>query len=139
MNTPHTPPRFGRSLKPFRRPWLWSMLWCCAVAAVVIASLAPASTLPTVPSGGDKFEHFFSYAALSAGAVLLYPRWRSLLAVGIALVMLGVGLEYAQGAFTTDRMMDPQDALANTLGVIAGLGLQLTPWRDLLLRLDPQR
>jgi hypothetical protein len=49
---------------------------------------------------------------------------------------MGIGLEYAQGAFTADRMMDRMDALANTLGVIAGLGLQLTPWRDLLLHFD---
>lgn len=73
---------------------------------------------------------------LSAGAVQLYPRWRSLLSVGVALVLMGIGLEYAQGALTTDRMMDGMDALANTLGVIAGFATQLTPWRDLLLRFD---
>jgi hypothetical protein len=33
-------------------------------------------------------------------------------------------------------MMDGMDALANTLGVIFGFGIQLTPWRDLLLRFD---
>ncbi|MCC7248702.1 MAG: VanZ family protein, partial [Lysobacter sp.] len=31
---------------------------------------------------------------------------------------------------------DRADAFANTLGVILGLATQLTPWRDLLLRLD---
>ena len=46
------------------------------------------------------------------------------------------GLEYAQGALTRTRMMDRADALANTLGVIAGLAVQLTPWRDALLRFD---
>jgi VanZ family protein len=129
--------RFGRSLKPFRRPWLWSGLWCAAVAATVIGSLLPAADLGTLPSGSDKFQHFFVYASLAAGAVQLYPRWRSLLSVGVALVLMGIALEYAQGALTADRMMDRMDALANTLGVIAGLAVQLTPWRDLLLRLDP--
>lgn len=128
--------RLGRSLKPFRHPLLWSGLWCIAVATIVVFSLLPGSTLPTLPTVNDKVEHFLSYAALAAGAVQLYPRWRSLLSVGIALVLMGIGLEYAQGALTTDRMMDGMDALANTLGVIAGLGTQLTPWRDLLLRLD---
>ncbi len=131
--------RLGRSLKPFRRPWLWSLLWCCAVAAVVVLSLTPAPDMPDFPSGGDKIEHFLAYGLLAAGAVQLYARWTSLFSVGIALVLMGIGLEYAQGALTTDRMMDRWDALANTIGVIAGLGTQLTPWRDLLLRLDTQR
>lgn len=129
-------PRIGRSLKPFRRPLLWSALWCIAVALVVVASLMPVPDLGRLPSGTDKVEHFLTYAALAAGAVQLYPRWRSLLSVGVALVLMGIGLEYAQGALTEYRMMDRADALANTLGVIAGLGTKLTPWRDLLLRLD---
>ncbi|GAA4803290.1 VanZ family protein [Lysobacter hankyongensis] len=128
--------RFGRSLKPFRRPWLWAGLWCVGVAATVVVSLMPVPDLGRLPSGGDKLEHFVTYAVLAAGAVQLYPRWRSLLSVGIGLVIMGIGLEYAQGALTTYRVMDRADAFANTLGVIAGLGLQLTPWRDLLLRFD---
>lgn len=128
--------RFGHSLKPFRRPWLWAGLWCVAIAATVVLSLMPVPDLGRLPSGGDKLEHFVTYALLAAGAVQLYPRWRSLLSVGIGLVVMGIGLEYAQGALTTYRMMDRADAFANTLGVIAGLGLQLTPWRDLLLRFD---
>jgi VanZ family protein len=135
----HRPRRFGRSLKPFRYPLLWSALWCGGVAAVVALSLGPVPDLGDLPSGIDKVEHFLAYAALAGGAVQLYPRWRSLLSVGVALVLMGIGLEYAQGALTTDRMMDRADALANTLGVIAGLATQLTPWRDLLLRLDRRR
>lgn len=132
-------PRFGRSLKPFRYPLLWSALWCAAVAAVVVLSLTPPPDLGALPRHIDKAEHFLAYAALAAGAVQLYPRWRSLFSVGIALVLMGIGLEYAQGALTADRMMDRADALANTLGVIAGLATQLTPWRDVLLRLDRGR
>lgn len=129
-------PRIGRSLKPFRRPLLWSALWCVAVALVVVLSLIPVPDLGQLPSGTDKIEHFLTYAALAAGSVQLYPRWRSLLSVGVALVLMGIGLEYAQGALTEYRLMDRADALANTLGVIAGLGTKLTPWRDLLLKLD---
>lgn len=131
-----SPPRFGRSLKPLRRPLLWSALWCAAVATVVVLSLTPAPDMGQLPSGSDKIEHFVAYGLLAAGAVQLYARWSSLLSVGIALVLMGIGLEYAQGALTADRMMDRFDAFANTLGVIAGLGTRLTPWRDLLLKLD---
>lgn len=128
--------RFGRSLKPFRRPWLWAGLWCACIAATVTLSLIPEPDLGDLPSGSDKVKHFLTYALLAAGAVQLYPRWRSLLSVGIGLVAMGIGLEYAQGALTTYRVMDRADAFANTLGVIAGLGVQLTPLRDLLLRFD---
>lgn len=129
--------RFGRSLKPFRRPWLWSGLWCLAVATVMVCSLLPASEVP-MPAFryADKLVHFGAYFALAALAVQLFARWSSLLGAGIGLVLMGIGIEHAQGALTVDRMMDARDALANTLGVIAGLGTHLLPWRDALLKFD---
>ncbi|WP_407353060.1 VanZ family protein [Luteimonas sp. R10] len=130
--------RLGRSLKPFRRPGLWAGLWCAAVSAVVVLSLAPPPPMPPV-DGGDKFGHFIAYFVLAAGAVQLYARWPSLLGAGIGLVLMGVGLEYAQGALTETRQMERADALANTLGVAAGLAVRLTPWRDALLRLERGR
>src|SRR5690554_2710035 len=86
--------------------------------------------------GGDKVGHFLAYGVLAAGAVQLYARWPSLLGAGLGLVLMGIGLEWAQDAFTGTRQMERADALANTLGVVAGLGSRLTPWRNLLLRLD---
>jgi hypothetical protein len=130
--------RFGRSLKPFRRPWLWAGLWALGVAAVVVASLMPAPDLPNLHVS-DKSEHFAAYALLAAGAVQVYARRLSWFVVCIALALLGIGLEYAQGALTTTRTMDPADALANALGVLAGLATSLTPWRDALLRHEPGR
>ncbi|MCD9045304.1 VanZ family protein [Luteimonas sp. MHLX1A] len=130
--------RPGRPLKPFRRPWLWAGLWIAAIATVLVASLSPAPPLPPVDNS-DKLGHFLAYAVLAIGAVQLYARWASLLGAGIGLVLLGVGIEYAQGALTATRVGDPADALANTLGVIAGLATRLTPWRDALLRFDGGR
>nr|WP_144898143.1 VanZ family protein [Luteimonas cucumeris] len=127
----------GRSLKPLRRAGLWATLWCVAIALVVVVSLVPAPQLPDLPPGSDKWEHFLAYFALSAFAVQLFARWPALLGAGIGLVLMGIGLEYAQGTLTDTRMMDRWDALANTLGVIAGLATRLTPWRDALLRFDP--
>lgn len=126
------------ALKPFRRPRLWAGLWCAAIAAVVVASLAPPAPMPPV-EGGDKIGHFLAYAALAAGAVQLYARWPSLLGAGLGLVLMGTGLEWAQEAFTGSRQMERADMLANTLGVIAGLAVRLTPLRDLLLRWDGGR
>lgn len=128
--------RFGRSLKPFRRPWLWVGLWILAVAVVVIGSLMPAQDLPKVPDGFDKLEHFAAYAVLSASAVQLFARRLSWGFVCVLLVLMGIGLEYLQAQMGLGRMLDRQDALANTIGVLIGLATAFTPWRDLLLRID---
>ena len=127
--------RFGRSLKPFRRPWLWSGLWMLAVATVVVASLIPAHDLPDLQVS-DKLEHFAAYAVLSAGAVQLYVRRLSWGFVCVLLVLMGIGIEYLQAQMGLGRMLDRNDALANTIGVLIGLATAFTPWRDALLRLD---
>ncbi len=129
--------RFGRSFKPFRRPWLWSGLWMLAVATVVVASLVPARDLPDLQVS-DKWEHFAAYAALSAGAVQLFARRLSWGFVCVLLVLMGIGLEYLQAQMGLGRMLDRNDALANTIGVLIGLATAFTPWRDALLRLDRQ-
>ena len=131
-------PRFGRSLKPLRWRWARCALWCAAIALLVAVSLLPAPELPDAP-GSDKWSHFLAYFVLAGCAVQLFRNWPALLGAGLGLVLLGIGLEYAQGGLTTTRMGDGRDALANTLGVIAGLGLRLTPLRDLLLRIDGAR
>lgn len=128
-------PRIGRSLKPFKRPRLWAALWMLAIAVVVFASLVPAKDLPQVAMS-DKLEHFLAYAALSAGAVQLFARRLSWAVVCVLLVLMGIGLELLQAQMALGRMLDRNDALANTLGVLAGLATASTPWRDLLLRID---
>lgn len=138
MRAPRRRNRFGWSLKPLRHPRLWSVLWCAAIAVVVVASLSPPPPMPDF-DGSDKWSHFLAYGVLAACAVQLYRNWWALLGAGLGLVLLGIGIEHAQGAFTTDRMFDMRDALANTLGVIAGLATRLTPMCDLLLRLDGRR
>lgn len=127
--------RLGRSLKPFKRPWLWSGLWTLAIAVVVIGSLLPARDLPAL-GVGDKFEHAFAYAALAAGAVQLFQRRLSWGMVCVLLVLLGIGMEYAQGSMGLGRSVDRADALANAFGVLIGLATAFTPLRDALLRID---
>jgi VanZ family protein len=124
------------ALKPLRRPHLWLGAWWCAIALVVLLSLAPAFVLPQVPAGSDKVEHFLAYFLLAAAAVQLFATRGALLRAGVALVALGVALEIAQALLTSTRQMDVHDALANTLGVLAGLATAMAPGRDLLLRYD---
>jgi hypothetical protein len=54
----------------------------------------------------------------------------------LALVALGIGMEFAQGALTDYRLRDPRDALANTIGVLLGLGVAMTRMRGWLQALD---
>ncbi|GGD52033.1 hypothetical protein [Pseudoxanthomonas indica] len=126
-------------LKPFRRPALWLGLWLLSIAIVVILSLTPPPPFPDLPSGTDKLEHALSYGLLACGAVQLFLRRSSQWLAGLGLVAMGVGLEFAQGAFTTDRMQDPADAIANSVGVLLGLATGFTPMRDWLLRAEAKR
>lgn len=120
-------------LKPLRHSRFWLAAWLVAVLTVIVVCLIPPPPL-ALPQG-DKVEHFLAYFLLAASAVQLFQRGRALTWVGAALVLMGVAIEIAQGALTQTRMADPADALANTIGVLAGVTTVLTPWRDLLLRL----
>jgi len=131
--------RLGRSLKPFRHPLPWSALWMLAVAAVVAGSLLPPADLPARAMGNDKLMHFLGYFMLMAGAVQLHARRASWVAMAMLLVLMGIGLEWLQAWMHVGRTADGMDALANTLGVLAGFTTGFTPLRNLLLRLDGGR
>lgn len=122
----------GPVLKPLRRPSLWLGLWLLAVAVVCVASLTPPPPME-LPRHGDKVEHLLAYALLAAAAVQVFRPGRFLLGVGVALVLMGIGLEFAQGALTATRMADPVDALANSAGVLLGLATVRSRLRDALL------
>ncbi|MFN3311283.1 MAG: VanZ family protein, partial [Thermomonas sp.] len=101
----HNPYRAGRSLKPFRQPWLWAGLWMLAIALVVAASLVPGRDLPDLKVS-DKTEHLTAYALLAAGAVQVFARRRSWAVVCVLLVLMGIAIEFLQGAMGLGRTMD---------------------------------
>ncbi|GAA4088824.1 hypothetical protein ACFFOS_10695 [Nocardioides kongjuensis] len=125
-------------MKALHLPWLWLGAWLALVLAVVVLSLGSPPPAPGVPAS-DKWEHLVVYGLLSSTAVQLFRPGRPLLAVAAALVLLGIGLEIAQGTLTTDRMMDWRDAVANALGVGLGLLTSRTRMRDALLAAVPSR
>lgn len=126
-------------IKPFRRPRAWLGAWLLLVAMVIALSLLPQPPLPPLPSGTDKLEHFIAYFVLCAGAVQVFATRNMQLSIGAALIALGALLELAQANLTVTRMMDVHDAVANAVGVLAGLATLLSPWRDVALRLDRRR
>ncbi len=121
-------------LRGFRWPVLWVAIWLAMIGAVVASSLLPADELPPSPFDGfDKVEHFLGYFALGAYAAMLFAGRRAQALAAVGLMALGIGLEFAQGALTASRMADSADALANSLGVFAGLMLAPTPVARALL------
>lgn len=123
------------ALKPLRRPRLWLGLWIAAIVALIVICLVPLDSLPPLPANSDKLEHLFGYFVLSAAAVQLFGSRRALSLSAVGLIALGICIEIAQG-YTAYRSSDPADALANTLGVLLGTATAVTPWRDLLLRME---
>ncbi len=114
---------------------MWLGLWALALVAVCVVCLVPLGGLPPLPDNSDKVEHLLTYFVLAAGAVQLFGGSRALFVAALGLLTLGIGIEFAQG-MTAYRSADPWDALANSIGVLLGLATRLTPWRDLLLRIE---
>lgn len=123
-------------LRPFRFPRLWLGLWWAAIVGVIVVCLGPPPEIPDLPSNSDKVEHFLAYFLLAWGAVQLFVGRRTLVLAALGLVVLGVGIEVAQGVLTVDRMADPKDALANTLGVLSGMALLPTRLRNVMAWVD---
>ncbi len=121
-------------LKPLRWPRFWLALWWMAVLGTIVVCLIPPPPIP-LPDNSDKIEHFLAYFLLASSAVQIYQRRAALVWVAVGLVGLGIGIEFAQGALTVNRMADPMDALANSVGVLAGMAIAVTPLRNLLVRL----
>jgi len=110
---------------PLAHTSAWLAASVLLVAAVIVASLVPGNSGPDV-GNLDKLGHFLAYATLAAWfGGLFAPRWYWGVAIGLAL--LGVGLEVLQDLVARSRTGDPNDVAANLAGVGAGLGLSW--WR----------
>ena len=108
------------ALRGFQRPRLWLGLWYFGWLLCVVLSLIHPPSLGVDVPDGDKIGHFLAYALLSAWSVWIFASRRSHAVAAIALVLLGIAMELAQGAFTDDRMMDVRDAWADAIGVAIG-------------------
>lgn len=108
-----------------RHPRLWLVIGWVLVVGCLYVSLMPAASLPQTGLS-DKIEHAGAYALLSLWFAGLYPRSRYVV-IGIALLAMGVAIEWAQGAMHLGRRSDYRDVIANTFGIVAGL-LLATLW-----------
>lgn len=106
-----------------RHPRLWLVIGWALIAFAIVVSLLPSKELPSL-GVGDKFEHTTAYALLALWFAGVYPRTRYIV-IGIALFIMGVGIEFAQGAMHMGRQADVRDVIANTGGIAIGLTLAL--------------
>ncbi len=86
--------------------------------AVILLSLLPREALPD-PGTWDKLNHVMAYGVLALAGGLGFRGLRSLLLVGIGLLILGIALEIAQAALPY-RSASAYDALANLIGISLG-------------------
>ncbi len=89
------------------------------IAAVVALSLLPGESAPHV-GVWDKLQHFLAYGLVaSVGAIGYAGKTRHIL-VAVGLTIQGCLLEFFQW-FIPGREASLGDALANTIGVLAGV------------------
>jgi VanZ family protein len=123
------------SVRAFRHPSLWFSLWGAMIVAVIVLSLMHGPPIPDLLTIA-KFDHFIAYVALAAFAVQLYADRPAQAIAAVAMVVLGIGLELAQGYLTTWRDMSLFDACVDIAGVAAGFATSWTPVATLLQKIE---
>jgi VanZ family protein len=91
------------------------------VGVILWLSLAPQEEIPGSTLIWDKASHAGAYAILTLAGLLLSTHRR--LVVVLAIWALVVGIEVMQSLMDLGRQGDWRDALANTVGIVAGVGL----------------
>jgi len=112
----------------YRKAWLF--VGYSLVAFVVYSSLT-SSPVKVEVNNFDKYAHTFGYFVLMGWFVQLYQTPKSVFVCAVLFIIMGVGLEFIQGA-TGYRQFDIYDMMANTLGVLIAWVLSLTRFPCLL-------
>jgi VanZ family protein len=89
-----------------------------ALAALLLLSLLPPSSLPPVQTGWDKADHALAWLALGLLGMLAWPQRKGAVLVG--LVAYGGAVELLQG-MTGWRQPEWADLLADVLGLVAAV------------------
>lgn len=113
---------------------LWLHCGIGFILLVVHLSLTP-NPLEAGRLGEVKVGHFLAYSWLAFWFCQIYRSPGTRLATAAAFMLMGVGLEFAQG-LTGYRGFAYGDMLDNALGVMAGLALGSSPLGGLLLAFE---
>jgi len=126
-----------------RAVWTGTVLvvWAVSVGAVCYYSLIPHLELPVDFWNADKLYHFAAYAWLGLLPMIGFRTRRVAVLAALSMLILGTLLEVVQ-SHIPGRDLSMLDALANSLGVVAGVasGNSLRPrLRGILLPADCQK
>jgi len=99
--------------------WSWLGLGWIWVIAVFYLSLMPHPPQPMQFWGADKLGHALAYGLLMLWFCQIYRQRQSRLVLAMALVAMGIAIEYLQRE-TGYRLFEYADILANATGVVVG-------------------
>ncbi|WP_024951516.1 VanZ family protein [Cobetia crustatorum] len=102
-----------------RRGWAFVALLCLLL--ILFGTLSPGEPHPEQTFPWDKLQHFSAFVLL---ALMTRLSGISSLIILPALLLLGVGIEFLQ-LLIPYRGAEVLDALADFLGILAGLGCRL--------------
>ena len=115
---------------------LWLIIGYLLIVLVIFLSLtsSPVEIDTSLPYE-DKLFHMIAYFVLTFWFMQIYHIRHHVIRWVVFFFCLGMLLEYLQG-FDSNRYSEVADVFANTLGVIAGVGLAMTPLRFTLQKLE---
>lgn len=115
-------------MRDLRFPRFWLAAGWISIIAALAVCLAPAKYVEVV-NVNDKVEHALGFALLVLWFCAIYPRRRYWMIV-VGFVLLGALIEVLQGAMNLGRRADILDWCADSVGVVVGILISLTPFQN---------
>ncbi|MBL8454183.1 MAG: VanZ family protein [Zoogloea sp.] len=97
-----------------------------ALVVIFVLAMIPVAVVPELMSNQDKLHHSAAFATLMLLGRGGWPARLGLVALG--LLGYGILIELCQHAFTTNRVGELRDVIADSLGIALGW-LLARPWR----------
>ena len=115
---------------------LWLVIGYLLITLVIYLSLSSSPfEIDTDLPYQDKLFHFVAYFAVTFWFMQIYHIRHHVIVLVIIFLCLGMVMEYLQG-FDANRYSEAADMIANTTGVMAAVGLSMTPLRYILVKLE---
>lgn len=112
---------------PLKHPRFWLILGWCLIGIALTGFLMPGREVAALKLNhlNDKMMHASVYVVLFSWFAGLYPRSRYAV-IAIALLLMGIAVEFLQGWMAMGRSRELADVVANITGIAIGWMLALT-------------
>lgn len=108
----------SRLVLPLQSSPLARSAFAITLTVVFVLAMIPLSAVPVVVSFQDKLEHAIAFAVLMFMGWTGWPARTRRVAAG--LLAYGLLIEFCQHTLTLNRVGDPLDVLADTVGIFVG-------------------